>query len=241
MLRPLLCATGFLTRAWLPPIDYSDEEVARSAGFFTWVGALLAGLLWVAARVLAPFGERITALALVALWAFATAGLHLDGLADAVDGASGGRGQRERTLEIMRDGRVGPHGALALLLLVLCKWAALERLLVQGDAAWLCAPVVARFLCTLLVARFPYAREAGLGSSFAGRVGARELLLGALPLLGCALLDGFELLLSALFGVCAALLWALRFQRLLGGLTGDVYGACIELCEACVLLGLCLR
>jgi adenosylcobinamide-GDP ribazoletransferase len=241
MLRPLLCAIGFLTRAWLPPLEYSEAEVARSAGFFSWVGALLAGLLWVAARVLTPFGERLGALGVVALWAFATAGLHLDGLADAVDGASGGRGQRERTLEIMRDSRIGSHGALALVLLVLCKWAALERVLAQGDAAWLCAPVLARFVCTLLMARFPYARAQGLGSSFAGRVGTRELLLGALPLAACTLLGDLGLLFSALFAIGAALLWARRFQALLGGLTGDVYGACIELCEACMLLALSLR
>jgi adenosylcobinamide-GDP ribazoletransferase len=241
MLRPLWCALGFLTRAWLPPITYSDTEVARSAGYFSWVGALLAGLLWALARALTPFGERIAALGVVALWAYATGGLHLDGLADAVDGASGGRGQRERSLEIMRDGRIGPHGALALVLLVLCKWVALERVLAQGGLDWLLAPVAARFSCTLLLASFPYARQSGLGSSFAGRVGARELMLGALPLAGGVLIGGLELWLSVLVGVVAALLWARRFQRLLGGLTGDVYGACVELCEACVLLGLSLR
>jgi adenosylcobinamide-GDP ribazoletransferase len=241
MLRPLVCALGFLTRAWLPPIAYTEPEVARSAGYFSWVGALLAALLWAASRGLVPFGERIAALGVVALWAYATGGLHLDGLADAVDGASGGRGERERSLAIMRDGRIGAHGALALVLLVLCKWVALERLLAQGGADWLLAPVAARFLGTLLMAGFPYARASGLGSSFAGRVGARELVLGALPLAAGAVLGGLELWLSVLFGVVAALLWARRFQRLLGGLTGDVYGACIELCEACVLLGLSLR
>jgi adenosylcobinamide-GDP ribazoletransferase len=241
MLRPLLCAIGFLTRAWLPPLVYTDEEVARSAGFFAWVGALLAALLWASARMLLPLGDRLAALCVVALWAFATAGLHLDGLADAVDGLSGGRGQRERTLEIMRDSRIGAHGALALVLLVLCKWAALERLLAQADSAWLLAPVAARFLCTVLMARFPYAREAGLGKSFAGRVGTRDVALGALALAGGALLGGRALLFSALFGTGAALLLALRFRRVLGGLTGDVYGACIELCEAGMLLALALR
>jgi adenosylcobinamide-GDP ribazoletransferase len=241
MLRSLLCAIGFLTRAWLPPLEFSEEEVARSAGFFAWVGALLACLLWVCARLLLPLGERLAALGVVAVWAFATAGLHLDGFADALDGLSGGRGERERTLAIMRDSRIGAHGALGLLLLVLFKWAALERVLPRADHAWLLAPVAARFLCTLLMARFPYAREAGLGSSFAGRVGAREVALGALALASGALLGGTALALSALFGMGAALLLAQRFQRLLGGLTGDVYGACIELCEAGVLVGLALR
>ena len=91
MLRPLLCAIGFLTRAWLPPLEFSEQEVARSAGYFAWVGALLAALLWAGARITLPFGDRLGALGVVALWAYATGGLHLDGIADAADGLSGGR------------------------------------------------------------------------------------------------------------------------------------------------------
>jgi adenosylcobinamide-GDP ribazoletransferase len=241
MLRPLLCAIGFLTRLWLPPLSFSDEEVARSAGYFAWVGALIAGLLWIAARAFTPFGEHIAALGVVAIWAGVSGALHLDGLADTLDGLSGGRGQRERTLEIMRDSRIGAHGALGVVLLVAFKWAALERALARPDLAWLMAPVLARFVCTLLMACFPYARQQGLGSSFAGRVGAREVALGALALSGGAALGGPSLAFSALFGLLAALVLALRARRLLGGLTGDVYGACIELCETGVLLGLALR
>lgn len=242
MLRPFLCALGFLTRIPVPSGSFSEAELARSAGFFAWVGALLGTILWTLGALAVPaLGERMSALLLVATWAWLTGGLHLDGLADAVDGLSGGRGQPARVLEIMRDSRIGSHGALALVLLVLLKAYAVEGLL-SLDAARVCLPpVLARFLCSALIVGFPYAREDGLGAAFRGRVGWPEVLLGAPPLAAAAWLAGPFALWGVLTGSAAALWLALRFRRRVAGLTGDVYGAAIELAEAACLFALSLR
>jgi adenosylcobinamide-GDP ribazoletransferase len=242
MLRPFLCAVSFLTRIPVPSDGFSEAEVARGAGFFAWVGALIGALLWAFGALAVPYlGERLTGLLLVAFWAFLTGGLHLDGLADAIDGLSGGRGQPARTLEIMRDSRIGSHGALALVLLVLLKAYALERVLSFAPAATCLAPVVARFLCTTLIVGFPYAREDGLGAAFRARVGWPEVLLGVPPLALSVWLSGPPALWGMLAGTVAAVWLAFRFRRLIAGLTGDVYGAAIELAEAACLLALSLR
>lgn len=242
MLRPFLCALGFLTRIPVPSASFSERELARSAGFFAWVGALLGALLWALSALAVPaLGERTSALVLVAAWAWLTGGLHLDGLADAVDGLSGGRGQPARILEIMRDSRIGSHGALALLLVVLLKAAALEGVLSLEPASLCLAPVLARFLCCALIVGFPYAREDGLGAAFRGRVGWPELLLGLPPLAAAVFWAGPAALWGVFAGTAAALWMALRFRRRIAGLTGDVYGAAIELAEAACLLGLSLR
>jgi len=235
-MRALACAILFLTRIPLPRMSLDARDIAESAGYFAWVGLLIAALLGLASVAALPlFGARLGALVVVALWVAVTGGLHLDGLADAIDGLSGGRGERERTLAIMRDSRIGSHGAVALLLVVLLKWAALERALPLASG-WLMAPVAARYAATLLIARFPYARAAGLGSPFVGADHRRALVIGAgAPLLAAVVLGPWSLglLLVALIG---ALLVALRMARLLGGLTGDVYGAAIEVAEVCALL-----
>jgi adenosylcobinamide-GDP ribazoletransferase len=238
MLRAFLCALGFLTRLPAPHGTLSDQDVARSAGFFAWVGGIIALVLWAATWALSPLGPRLAALLVVALWALLSGALHLDGLADTFDGLGGGRGDRARMLDIMRDSRIGAHGAAALVLVLGLKWAALERVLELGHGAWLAAPVVARLVATVLLATFPYARSEGLGSAFAGRVGAREVLVGALGLAPLAWLLSLDFALAALVGVALAVLLALRMHRLLGGLTGDVHGAAIELCETAMLVAL---
>jgi adenosylcobinamide-GDP ribazoletransferase len=236
--QAFLCALGFLTRLPAPHGTLSEADVARSAGFFPWVGGLIALLLAGAAWMLGPLGPRVAALALVAVWALLSGALHLDGLADTFDGLGGGRGERARTLEIMRDSRIGAHGATALVLVLGLKWAALERVLELGLGAWLAAPVVARLVATVLLASFPYARHQGLGSAFSGRVGLREVAVGCLALLPLAWLFRLGFALPALLGAAVALVLALRMHRLLGGLTGDVHGAAIELCETALLVGL---
>ncbi len=238
MWRALVSAVGFLTRFPVPQRALADADVARGAGFFSWVGGLVALLLWGAEVGLRPLGHTVSALCLVSVWAIVTAGLHLDGLADTVDGLSGGRGDRSRTLEIMRDSRIGAHGAVALCLALGLKWAALERLLSNGRAQWIVAPVVARFACTLLLASFAYARPQGLGSAFSGRVGVAQVLLGGVVCLPLYALFETSFVVASVVGVACALGIALRMRSILGGLTGDVHGAAIEVCEIAVLLAL---
>jgi adenosylcobinamide-GDP ribazoletransferase len=239
MFRALVCAVGFLTRLPVPALAVDERDVARGAGFFAWVGVAIAAVLWVMSRALSPLGPALSALCLVALWAFVTGGLHLDGLADTVDGLSGGHGDRERTLSIMRDSRIGAHAAVALSLLLGLKSVALARLLESGSIAWLTAPVIARLMTTILLASFSYARAQGLGSAFAERVGVREVALGSLTLVGLQVFLGAAFWIPAGVGALTALGFALRARSLLGGLTGDVHGAALEATEVAVLLAAC--
>jgi adenosylcobinamide-GDP ribazoletransferase len=234
--RALACAILFLTRIPLPQLTLSEDDFRASPAYFAWVGALIALLLALTAPLFAPFSSRVAALLAIVLWILVTGGLHLDGLADTIDGLSGGRGDRARALAIMRDSRIGSHGALALVLVVALKWAALDRALELERTSYLVAPIVARFGCTLLIARLPYARSEGLGSPFVGATGARALAIGVLPLLLAVVLLGWGALVASVVGVLVVAPLVLRALRTLGGLTGDVYGAAIELTEVGVLL-----
>jgi adenosylcobinamide-GDP ribazoletransferase len=240
MARALICAIGFLTRIPVPTVVVDDAGFARSAGFFSWVGALLGLMLQSAVMALAPvFGPRVAGLCFVAGLAWLSGGLHADGLADTADGLSGGRGRPERALEIMRDSRIGAHGALALILVMLMK-AELAAAPAVSACLWV-VPALSRYASTWLLAVFPYARAAGLGKSFAGRVGRAELSLGVLPF--AALAWGSSSLgmgLALVAGVLFALALAWRLSRFLRGITGDVVGAAVELTEVVVLFGLVL-
>jgi adenosylcobinamide-GDP ribazoletransferase len=236
MVRAFASAILFLTRVPLPTMQLDERDFARGAGFFAWVGLSIALPLFAASKLVGALGASLAALITVVLWVLITGGLHLDGLADSIDGLSGGRGDRARTLEIMRDSRIGSHGAVALALVLALKWAALERALVIGQPIWLMAPVAARFACTLLLLGFPYARTAGLGSPFVGLPRAPTLITGAGAVAVTAVLLGPLALVPALIACVCAVGVALRMNGLLGGLTGDVYGAAIELAELAALL-----
>lgn len=251
-MKPLALALSFLTRVPVRTGEVGPLDPARSLPCFPIVGALLGALLVAVELALAPrLGPWLTALALVATSALITGALHLDGVADLADALGGGRGERARMLEIMRDPRIGAHGASALGLLLAGKLIASAELIARGGvlALWpiALAPVWARFVCVLAIALFPYARPEGLGRSFHAHARARHALLAALPtalaVAAAARAGAAPHALALALGLSAALCLALarRVRRLLGGITGDVHGACIELCELLVLAAACAR
>lgn len=237
MIRALAAAFAFLTRFPSPLPDINERDLGAAVAFFPLVGLVLgvvtAGLGYLAPGAAPPL---VVAVVLVAVLAVITGGLHLDGLSDLFDGLGGGRGDRERTLAIMRDSRIGAHGATALILLLLAKVAAVAALLEAHDfSALLAFPVFARWAVTPQLVLFPYARPEGLGRGFKRGAGWVQLAVASALAMALVASLGWSAAMQAVaaFGVALAMGWWLR--RRLGGLTGDVYGATIELCEVASL------
>jgi len=183
-----------------------------------------------------PYGVA-AALVLVA-WVGLTGGLHLDGLADTADAWVGGVGDRNRTLEIMRDPGSGSFGVMALVLVLLCKWTALSALMTAGATAsliWI--PVLARTQLLVLFLTTPSARPDGMGAAvrtYLPRTAAWSWL--ALTLVASALFLGTEWL--GLVTTTGILFLVLRRSMMirLGGFSGDTAGALVELSEALMLV-----
>jgi len=244
MWRACLCAGRFLTRLPFPdPGEVAASSLGRAA--LCWpligllIGVLVFGPLWAVAALgcdAAP--GPLAALALIA-WVWLTGGLHLDGLADSADAWVGGLGDRARTLEILRDPRIGAMGALALGLTLIAKWSAIEALIEFGRVGaliWL--PVLGRAQPLLLMLTTPYARPRGLSAEVIASL-PRPLtwLVVALAAVGSGL--GLGLAGLAVAGV-TFLIWRRAMLQRLGGFTGDTAGALVELTEVAVLLALAL-
>lgn len=238
-MRAVVAAFAFLTRLPIGVRSPSVTDLGRSVAFFPVVGLAL-GLVLAGAALLLWGGVTpgVAAVVLVALLAGMTGGLHLDGLADLFDAVGGGRGDRTRMLEIMRDSRIGAHGAVALVLVLIAKVLALAQVLERRDLVSVVAfPALARWAVAPVIAFIPYARPDGLGRAFSSAARPRDVLAatGLMALAAVALgLRPLLLPATAALGVVIALTLWLRGR--LGGLTGDVYGAAIELAEVAVLV-----
>ncbi|GHO95290.1 hypothetical protein KSF_053380 [Reticulibacter mediterranei] len=216
------------------------------SGYFSLVGLLLGVLLALWALFLSA-SLRLPSLVVAVLVLIAqillTGGLHLDGLMDSCDGMFGGT-SRERKLEIMRDSRVGSFGVLGGACTLLFKFAAFVTLADSNyllPLALLMVLPLARWAMVLTVYIFPGARSAGLGADFRQTVTRPRLLLAAIIALIVVLAVGRLPGLAAWFGgTLAALLVGVWATRVLGGLTGDIYGAIEEVAEMVALLVLVL-
>ena len=198
------------------------------------IGAVLATLHW----LLTGTPVMLAAALLVVTWVLITGGLHLDGLADSADAWVGGLRNRERTLAIMKDPCCGPMGVVALVAVLIVKFAALATLVTTGDwIALLIAPVLARTALPALFVTTPYVRANGLGTSLAahlprpGAIAVVGVVLLAIPLF--AGLHGLWMLVSGI--VVFATLRMMMIKRI-GGTTGDTAGALVELLETTLLV-----
>jgi adenosylcobinamide-GDP ribazoletransferase len=214
--------------------------------FFPAVGLLLgafsAGLAWLVLGRLALPPHLVWALALVSTQALLTGALHLDGLSDVVDGLGGARGDRERALEIMKDSRIGAFGVVALVLVLLAKVVAMNEVL-RGPgclAVLLAYPTVARLGASILVAFVPCARPTGLAPTFHRETRGAFVLAAGLVTVGLLWAQGWGTVIPAAWGLGASLATGLYIAARLRGLSGDAYGAAIEMGELAFLLAAAL-
>ena len=219
-------------------IDRSTARVAMALA--PAVGALLGVVLGGVAlglRALHAPGPVLGGV-VVAVGALLTRGLHLDGLADTVDGLGSYAG-RERALAVMRSPEVGPFGVVALVLVVLVQAGAIPAVPFAGLVA---AVATGRLAATAGCLRgIPAARPDGLGALVAGTVRTPELVIGGLAVAAIAAAAGpVRGPLAVLAGLAAALLVLGHARRRLGGITGDVLGAAIEVTTTVAAVGLAI-
>lgn len=235
--RQFFSALKFLTIFPTPDKNVEGpEQVGRSIAFFPVVGLIigivLGGFSYLL-RFILPY--QIVSALLVTGLVLLTGANHLDGLMDTCDGMAPGCTRNER-LAIMEDPHVGAFGIAGACLVLIIKYAVF--MFTAAMAMLLIFPVLSRWIVTATILIFPSAKNSGTGSSvkleahWSGFLIASVITL-VLCIILCGFLKGIALMIST---AALIMLTALYFKSLYGGLTGDNYGALIEVGEIFVLL-----
>ena len=236
-----LVALEFLTTLRLRKVrQWDDRTFGAALAWYPAVGILIGLALLIGDRILAqllPVGAASALL--VAGLALLSGGLHLDGVADTADGMAL-QGDRAERLGVMAEGNTGPAGVMSLVLVLLIEWVALSSLEAPVRSAGIVlAPALARWSVVPMVVFFRPARPRGLGYALhrsawplAAPIATLTAGVASLALFGLA---GVVLVMVA---GAAAFTIAWTSWRLLQGVTGDTYGAAIEVSFAAVLLSI---
>jgi adenosylcobinamide-GDP ribazoletransferase len=226
-LRRLGGALSFLTVLPVP----GKKEMEGSSAYYPLAGWFIGGvlyLIWTAGRGLPVMVRAVIA---VAAWELLSRGLHIDALADTADAFLAGGG-RQRILRIMDDSHTGAFGIMAIVLLLLGKFALLASL--RFDAAreaMLCGAVMGRYALSLLCCVFRPAKDEGLGNTVISSSGIKVFvvatIIGPAPV---AVLFRWHAL-YACAGLALSLMLGLYARWKIGGLTGDLLGAGLEATE----------
>ena len=207
----------------------SPREIGQSTPFFPLVGFCLGLILALLNRILEPYLEsEILGVVLVVVLILATRAQQLEGLGGTFD-AIGSGAYREG------NGRSGDHpgifGILAVVVVVMLKFRAIEVMGEVRGQGLLLAPVFGRWAMVIL-AYGSKSKQAEVGRSIAEQVGGRHLLWATiLTLILVVLLSGRPGLWIALWVSLLTLVAGLYLHRRFGGLNGDNLGAVGEIGE----------
>ena len=242
---------GLLLGLILAGVDILSTLIS-GAGSSGWAYAPLAATY----PVFPNYTILLWAVLMVVILVALTRALHLDGFMDSCDALLGGF-DRERRLAILRDPHVGAFAVIGVVCLLLIKVLTIAELppailvppgiAVLPPEGWsvrilmlLLFPCLSRWAVLLTMELYPYVRSNGIGTAFFDGEQRRvkwQLMLGfAFTMVISVALAGMVgiVLLAAACAVAWGIgAWA---TRLLGGVTGDIYGAVNELTEVVVLL-----
>ena len=195
------------------------------------VGTLVATTAWVASLAFPPVIAGVIA---VSCGILVTGALHLDGLADVADGVGAALSGGDAA-EAMRDPRLGVFGGTALVLDLLLKISVVAALAEGGTypTEVVAAGAVARVAPIAVAAALPYVGSRHTWTRAIGWrtcVGASLLAVAiGVVAVGAAFTP---MVIVAAAGTAIVGRWA---AVRLGGATGDVFGAAVELSETLAL------
>ncbi|MBP3249259.1 MAG: adenosylcobinamide-GDP ribazoletransferase [Ruminococcus sp.] len=242
MLRSLLSAFLMYSRIPVPRVEWKEENRRYSLGFFPLIGAVIGGLLlgWRYACDVLEIGQFLFASGAVLIPVLVTGGIHLDGFCDVCD-ARASYADREKRLEIMSDPHIGSFAVMKLSLYLLAQAGLFSQVKTLRTAAVIaCGYVLSRALSGLSAVMFRSAKSGGALQSFVRPAhkritAAMVLLFGVVSAIGAVLIwpvCGA----SAVAAAAAVLIWH-RYSsyRDFGGVTGDLCGWFLQMCEIMML------
>ena len=208
------------------------------------VGGIGAGVLIGANYVALPYG--VACVLALTLMVIATGALHEDGLSDVADSLSG-RTPEERHA-IMKDSRIGTYGTLALILVLLMKFAALYAVQDSGYAAQMliasaCASRAAMVALPCFLAPIPIESSQSPSrrslSQQLGQLSPAHLIVPTTlaSILVLVLLARLDAALTVLAASAVLTFLIIRFAvKTYRGYNGDLCGACQQINEAGALI-----
>lgn len=220
----------------MPKVNWNKSNMRYAFCFFPLVGAVtgLAIIVWL--RFCMLLGQpAVFAAGAAALPVLLTGGIHMDGFCDTMD-AMGSHGGPEKRLEIMKDSRSGAFAIMGCGLYILMTYALWRAFYEYPTGAVCFVFVLSRALSGLGVTRFPCAKGSGLAASFSGAAEKRAVTVALWAYAAMSVLwmwtftpVGAALCFTA--ACCFFIFYRDWANRLFGGVTGDLAGWFLELCE----------
>ena len=246
LLKSCAIAFSMYSKIPMPRVDWNEKNMKYAMCFFPVVGAVLGVLEVIVGGLLLDLGtgKFLLAAAMTLLPVLVTGGIHMDGFMDTMDALSS-YGDRGKKLAILKDSNSGAFAILGMCCYFLWNAAVWSEVTKDMLPVIACGYVISRSMSGFSVVTFPAARNSGLARTF--QDGAQKKTVRAAAILCFIAAGALMLFLNPLPGavaLAAAVLVFLYYQHIckkqFGGITGDLAGYFLQLCELAMLTGIVL-
>lgn len=244
LLGSLAIAFSMYSRIPMPQVEWTGPRMKYAMCFFPLVGLIIGLLIYGGYLVLAACGLAKSGwLILAAVPLVVTGGIHMDGFLDVTD-AMASHADRERKLEILKDPHVGAFAVIGCSVYLLFYAAALGEMKPEMLPAYGAVFVLSRAFSGLAVVVFPKAKNTGLAAAFSGQAQKRTVAVTMLAYIGASLVwisifGGIGAGIFAAAGSLGSWIYYYRMaKREFGGITGDLAGYFLQICELVLLMAL---
>lgn len=236
-LESLVVALSMYSKIPVPQIQWNKENMRFALCWFPLAGVVTGLLVWLwdLAAGLLGTGMVLRSAVCVLIPVLVTGGIHLDGFLDTAD-ALGSWQTRERRLEILKDSHAGAFAVIACCSYFLASFALWTEIDSDSVAVLSLGFVLSRALSGFGICTFPCAKETGLAAAFASGADRKRaricLALEAAVCMGAMiLLDWRRGICGAAAAVCVCAACRRMALRRFGGITGDIQGFFLQICE----------
>lgn len=231
MIDGLILGLQFLTRIPInKEVDFTEKNIRNSLFFYPYIGMLIGGIASLIFYFIGNYNIEIAAFLTLISLIVLTGGLHIDGLSDMLDGFLSNR-DVDKTLDIMKDSRIGAFGVLGIVLLVLGKYVLLKNLPNHMWFAIIFSLGNSRLVAGWIIATKKVARKNGLGQLFHSSNPKQHILISGIIYILILLFVDLSYIIPLIVTYIIGELVVKWSYKKIGGLTGDVYGAIMELSE----------
>lgn len=240
MLNSLLIACSFISIIPVPRKicpEWTPENLRLFPVMLALIGALIFSPLWagifIFLREYVNFSVNLRGLIMTLSALAITGGLHMDGLMDTSDAIFSHR-DRETRLKILSDTHSGSFAVIACVSVILLKILLFAEIFTRIDINLLrvsLIPAFSRLGMAILLNNSRFAKKSGLAVILGSSRNKRDNFILAIIYiiyLSCDIFCGVILALS-LF------IWHKICAKIFGGITGDLLGAFVEICEIILL------
>ena len=231
----------------MPRSEWTEENISYAMCFFPWVGAVIGALSYgifslkgLACEQGILLNDLFWTALLVVVPILITGGIHMDGFLDTQDALSSYQ-PKERRLEILKDSHAGAFAIISCVVYMVLYLGIYSSLTMKSIEVIALSFMLSRTLSGLSVIIFPQARKKGFAATFfqnAAKRISKMVLMGYLVIL-CVVIV-FAGKWTGLAALMAAGLTFLYYYRMsmekFGGITGDLAGYFLQMCELLMAL-----